>query len=151
MTKILNKNLNRIYSENSFSVEHLSLQLEKQCQQIAFAYLFGSAQDGVIQPNSDIDIGVYLFDIADNTRTVLEINRILEEMNISVECDIIFLNNSDSILSFEVIRGKRLFVRDEALDIYSGYYSLVCREYESDSYWMKKQLEYRNYEVQWDN
>ena len=149
--KTLNKNLNRIYSENSFSVEHLSLHIEKQCPQIAFAYLFGSAQDGVIQSNSDIDIGVYLFDIADKTKTIIDINRILEEMNISAECDIVFLNNSDSILSFEVIGGKRLFVRNDALDIHSGYYSFVCRKYESDSYWMKKQLEYRNYEVQWDN
>jgi len=151
MTKILNKNSYRVCSGSSFSVEHLALQLEEQCSQIAFAYLFGSAQDGVIQSKSDIDIGVYLFDVVNKTRTVLDINRILEEMNISADCDIVFLNDSDSILSFEVIRGKRLFVRDEALDIYSGYYSLVCREYESDNYWMKKQLEYRNYEVQWNN
>jgi len=39
----------------------------------------------------------------------------------------------------------------EAMDAYAAWYSLTCREYEDAIAWMKKQLIYRGYEVQWDH
>lgn len=67
-----------------------------------------------------------------------------------IECDITILNTAGPLIAFEALRGKRLFVRDEAMDEYAGFYSLTCRLYEDQIWWMKKQLEYRGYEVSWD-
>ena len=46
------------------------------------------------------------------------------------ELDLIDLNHAGSVLAFEALRGRRLFMRDaEAVAAYS---SRVAREYESD-------------------
>lgn len=133
------------------NITQLSYLLKEKCSYIAFAYLFGSAQNGIVNYGSDIDIGIYLYDLSFKEKALIDINKLLESLNVNAECDIVFVNGSNPILGFEVISGTRLFVRNDALNLYAGYYSLTCREYESDSYWMKKQLEYRNYEVQWNN
>jgi hypothetical protein len=52
---------------------------------------------------------------------------------------------SNFILAFEALRG-----RDEYMNDYIDFYTLTCRRYEDEIYRMKKQLEYRGYEVQWD-
>jgi len=49
------------------------------------------------------------------------------------------------------LENPSLFIRDEAMDAYAAWYSLTCREYEDALAWMKKQLIYRGYEVQWDH
>jgi len=65
--------------------------------------------------------------------------------------DIIVLNKASTILSMQALQGKLLFVKPEYEDLYADFYSYTCRKYEYDSFWIKKQLEYRGYEVQWDN
>ncbi len=121
-------------------------------KEIAFAYIFGSSQDGLISKNSDLDIAVYLIEKENDIDTRLNILKALE--NIIPEFDkfdLIILNNVSSILAMQAIQGKQLFVKDEYIDLYSGFYSLTCRQFEDEYFWMKKQLEYRGYEVQWNN
>jgi hypothetical protein len=68
-----------------------------------------------------------------------------------IPVDIVELQKTtNSVLAFEVLRGKMLFVRDECFEEYVDFYTFTCRQHEDDIYWMKKRLEYRGYEVQWD-
>jgi predicted nucleotidyltransferase len=117
---------------------------------IIFAFLFGSSQDGTVRDKSDIDIAVYYK--GNDLFIRFRIEELLEEVvGKDIPIDIVELQKTDnSILAFEVLRGKRLFVRDEYIDEYADFYTFVCRQHEDDIYWMKKQLEYRGYEVQWD-
>ncbi len=65
--------------------------------------------------------------------------------------DLVVLNSANSILAMLAIQGKLLFNKEEFKDVYAAFYSQTCRQYEDDSFWMKKQLEYRGYEVQLNN
>jgi hypothetical protein len=46
------------------------------------------------------------------------------------ELDLIDLNHAGSILAFEALRGRRIFVRDN--EAVSAFSSRVAREYEDD-------------------
>lgn len=133
------------------NIKQLSALLQNDCSYIFFAYLYGSSQDGVINPHSDIDIAVYLSEDSYKAQAIIDVNKCFEKLRITADIDVTFFNNSTPLLAFEALCGRRLFVREEALELYSGYYSLTCREYESENYWMKKQLEYRGYEIQWSD
>jgi predicted nucleotidyltransferase len=134
-----------------FNLYQISNLIQEYCPTVMFAYLFGSSQNGTVQKKSDIDIAVYLSDKKSKEKVLLKITEIIEDIAGSTPADIVFLNDANPILAFEVLRSKQLFVRKSAIEEFAGFYSLTCREYESESFWMKKQLEYRNYEVQWNN
>jgi hypothetical protein len=76
-------------------------------------------------------------------------SRILEflETETSVECDLKILNDAEPLLAMEALQGTLLFIRKEAMDAYADFYTRTCRLYEDHMFWMKKQLEYRGYEV----
>jgi predicted nucleotidyltransferase len=126
----------------------------KAIPEIAFAYVFGSSQNGIVKEESDIDIAVYLLEKVGSDKADLRL-KILRAVEIAVpgfdNFDLVVLNNASSILSMKALQGKLLFVKPEHEDLYVGFYSYTCRKYEYDSFWMKKQLEYRGYDVQWDN
>lgn len=134
--------------EKKLDICLLSECIKKNCPDISFAYLFGSAKSGIIPRGSDIDLGVYLTDTQKKSEYIVKISEILETLIGNTPVDIIFLNDASPILAFEALKGKQLFVREKFEDIYTRFYSLTCREFESEMYWMKRQLEYRNYEVQ---
>ena len=128
----------------------------KTLPEIAFAYIFGSAQNGTIKKGSDLDIAVYLINKGENkaekSELRLKIMRLLESAVPGFDnFDVVVLNESGTILGMQALQGTLLFVKPEHEDLYADYYSYTCRKYEYDSFWMKKQLEYRGYEVQWDN
>ncbi len=94
------------------------------------AVVFGSAKDGVVRPGSDVDIGVLL----SPALTALEFYAFYQEtatkLGIIPELDLVDLNHAGSVLAFEALCGRRLFVRDaEAVATFS---SRVAREYEDD-------------------
>ena len=129
----------------SFDPEVLGKSLES-ITFLDFAYLFGSSVDGVVKESADLDVAVYVNE--DHTLSAGDISAIIGGIEDSVPgaaADLTMLNDAGVILRFEALKGKLLFVREEALDTYSGFYSLTCREYEDAVYWMKKQLEYRGY------
>jgi len=128
----------------------------KTLPEIAFAYILGSAQKGIIKEGSDLDIAVYLINREENktekSELRLKIIRILESAVPGFDnFDVVVLNDSSTILGMQALQGTLLFVKSEYEDLYADFYSYTCRKYEYDTFWMKKQLEYRGYEVQWDN
>jgi hypothetical protein len=84
-------------------------------------------------------------------RLIPELVGLTERHANGATCDLVILNDAGEQLAFEVLQGKKLFIRPEAVDLYAGFYSQTCREYEDRLAWMKKQLQYRGYEVQWDH
>lgn len=128
----------------------------KTIPEIAFAYLFGSAQNGTINEGSDLDIAVYLINSEENktekSELRLKIIRLLESAVPGFDnFDLVVLNESGTILGMQALQGTLLFVKPEHEDLYADFYSYTCRKYEYDTFWMKKQLEYRGYEIQWNN
>ena len=134
-----------------FKHSELSKTLQK-FEEIAFAYIFGSSQNEIVNEGSDIDIAVYLLKNEKELELRLQIIAELEKILPSFSSyDLVVLNSANSILAMQAIQGKLLFVRNEFKDLYASFYSQTCRQFEDDYYWMKKQLEYRGYEIQWNN
>ena len=129
----------------------LSDELKRQFPEIRFAFLFGSSQDGMVREGGDIDLAVWLEDPARKIELVPRIIGMVEVLVPGISCDLTLLNDAGEHLAFEALTGRELFIRDEAMDTYAAWYSLTCREYEDSIAWMKKQLIYRGYEVQWDH
>ena len=97
---------------------------------VVLAVIFGSAKDGTVRQGSDVDIGVLL----SPTLTPLEFYAFYVETTARLstipELDLVDLNHAGSVLAFEALCGRRLFVRDpEAVAAFS---SRVAREYEDD-------------------
>lgn len=137
--------------ERVLKYEKLSNAL-MEIREVAFAYVFGSSQNGIIKDGSDIDIAVYLTKNENDADLRLKIIRALEGTIPSFNnFDVLVLNTASSILAMQALQGKLLFVKPEHDDLFAEFYSYTCRKYEYDSFWMKKQLEYRGYEVEWDN
>ena len=134
----------------TLDIEKLATAIKNDCLNIQFAYLFGSAQSGQIGENSDIDIAIYIADTGKKMETLSKAYEVIEPFVGDTLIDLIFLNGAEPIIAFEALKGRKLFVRENAIDLHAGFYSITCREYESQIYWMKQQLIYRGYEVQWD-
>ena len=134
-----------------FDVEKLSHLLRDQFPDILFAYLFGSAKEGVLREGGDLDLAVYIQTGSDQMQLIPGIVGLVEEMAPGFSCDLVILNHCGTLLAFEILSGQRLFARESALDIFAHFFSLTAREYEDQIVWMKKQLTYRGHEVQWDN
>ena len=135
----------------SIDIKSLARDLEEQFPDVLFAYIFGSAQSGVIRSGGDVDVAVWIRDIRNRIELLPGLVGLLESHSNGASCDLVFLNEAGDQLSFEVLQGKRLFIRPEAIDLHAGFYSQTCREYEDRLAWMTKQLQYRGYEVQWDH
>jgi len=131
------------------NIENLARELNHVFPEILFAFLFGSSKEGILRPGSDIDIAVYLEKKVSIMTLIPRIIDRLESLAGST-CDLTILNTAGPLIAFEALRGKLLFVRNESMDVYADFYSLTCRLSEDQRWFMKKQLEYRGYEVQWD-
>lgn len=132
-------------------IKHLAHNLESKFPEISFAYLFGSASNRDINPTSDIDVAVYLN--AETTTPALIANIIgtVEYLFPGFRCDLTLLNNAGVMIAMEAIKGKIIFIKQEERNAHATFYSKTCRMYEDQNAWMKKQLQYRGYEVQWNN
>ena len=97
---------------------------------VVLAVLFGSAQDGTVRSGSDVDIGVLL----SPALTPLEFYSFCLELSARLstipELDLVDLNHAGSILAFEALCGRRIFVRDA--DSVAAFSSHVARQYEDD-------------------
>lgn len=97
---------------------------------VVLATLFGSAKDGMVRHGSDVDIAVLL----SPTLIPLEFYAFYVEITAKLgaipELDLVDLNHAGSVLAFEALCGRRLFVgNDETVAAFS---SRVAREYEDD-------------------
>ena len=123
-----------------FDIEKLSQELQKVCRDVIFALLHGSAKDGYVNTGSDIDIALYIQGAADLDlygAASQAVNRICPE----AEPDIGILNNAEPVYCFEALKGKLLFTRDK--EAYLRFFSLTCREYESQIADYERQHKYR--------
>jgi len=97
---------------------------------VVLAVLFGSAGAGTVHQGSDVDIGVLL----SPALTPLEFYAFYVDMTARLstvhELDLVDLNHANSVLAFEALRGRRLFVRDH--EAVAAFSSQVAREYEDD-------------------
>ena len=127
----------------NLNIEKLSDKL-KSFPYIKFAYLFGSAKDGIILPGSDVDLALYYCNPDTvNFDKMAEILKVTDNLVPGIKCDICNLNNASETLRFEALKGTRLFVRDEYMEELEEFYSRTCREYEDYCCWTKTQLKYR--------
>ncbi len=132
------------------NIKNLTRDLNHAFPDILFAFLFGSSQKGTILPGSDIDLALYIGKTAEKIELLPRIIELTESAFPGNTCDITFLNTAGPMVAFEALRGTKLFIREESMDIYTDFYSLTCRLFEDHICRMKKQLEYRGYDVQWD-
>jgi len=124
-----------------FSIDELAHGLREKLPFVTFACLLGSAAgSGVVKPHSDLDIAVYL-----SEKTSLPVYSAVEDVCMEyvagVRCDTGILNNAEPVYRFEAIKGRLLFTRD--MEAWLRFYSLTCREYETQMFHYEKQLRYR--------
>ncbi|RME87791.1 MAG: nucleotidyltransferase domain-containing protein [Anaerolineae bacterium] len=95
--------------------------------QVMAAWVFGSAQSGVVRPGSDLDIAV-LFESKPDLDEIADLRADLQEALRFEDLDLVVLNGAHPITRFEAVSGKRIYCRD--LERTAGFVSLTAREYE---------------------
>ena len=123
-----------------FDVNRLGDLLKKQCPQICFAFLHGSAKDARAKEGSDIDLALFI-DGKPTLELYEEVSASVEAVAPGVQCDIGILNNAEPVYRFEALKGKLLFFRNQQQ--YLHFFSLTCREYESQMADYQRQKRYR--------
>ncbi len=123
-----------------FDSEQLASILEEQLPEVVFCFLMGSSVSGTVKAYSDLDLAFYLYEkpsygfygkAMDVVRSVVP----------DVRCDVGILNDTEPVYRFEALKGKLLFTRD--MEQYAGFFSVTCREYESQMFDYEKQRRYR--------
>jgi predicted nucleotidyltransferase len=124
----------------TFSPDQLAVTLQRRCPQAIFALVHGSAKDGFIRPEGDVDVALLI-----SGKPTLELyeaaSRAIEEAAPGAKPDIGILNSAEPIYRFEALSGRLLFCRDE--ETYLRFFSLTCREYESQMASYQRQQRYR--------
>lgn len=96
-------------------------------EDVVFAVVFGSAQDGELAEESDVDLGVCL-------REPLDTDALLSFLADVTDClqfdliDVVDVSRANPILAFEAISGRFLCRNDIAKT--AEVVSLISREYE---------------------
>jgi predicted nucleotidyltransferase len=124
----------------TFDVRGLGEALRERCPGVVFALLHGSARCGVVRPGSDVDVAVYCGRPV-SAELLLTMMEAVAEVVPGAECDVGVLNDADPVFRFEALRGQLLFTRDR--ELYLDFYSLTCREYESQMADYERQHRYR--------
>lgn len=124
----------------TFDPEALAEKLQRECSEIVFALLMGSAAEGMIGPGSDLDIAVYVKD-KPTGKTYLHITEAIDSLVPGADVDLGILNGNEPVYRFEALKGRLLFTRDQ--ETWLHFFSLTCREYEHWMYHYEKQRRYR--------
>lgn len=120
-------------------------------EDIAFAFLFGSAAHGKVRDEGDIDIAVYFWPERDiewqefdkrykgESRIGLDLERMLKK-----EVDLIVLNRARAGLADEIVRkGKPIVVKDRG--IFMDFLCIVSDEAEFMREWLEKSYKERRF------
>ena len=124
----------------TFDIDILSKELLQACPNAIFALLHGSAMNGKVAAGSDIDIALYLKNKPE-LDSYLQAVEAVEKACPSARADIGILNSADPIYRFEALKGTLLFNHDQ--ETYLHFFSLTCREYESQLADYQRQHKYR--------
>ena len=133
----------------SINISDIASALKDNFPEIPFAHIFGSSAKGEVNAGSDIDIAIW-YNGPDPFMKV-KVLETLEPVVNSIPLEIVNIYNTNPLLAHEALAGNILFVREEQKSRYASFYSKVAAEYEDRIYWIRKQLEYRGYEVQWNH
>jgi len=138
------KHLNYQTVAYSFQPSVLADRMREVLPSVRMAFLMGSAKDGKVKIGSDVDMAL-LFEKNTNSATrsnVREIlNDIIDDLAPEAMADIGILNHTEPVYRFEALKGRLLFARD--IDEYAAFFSLTCREYETQMADYQRQLNYR--------
>jgi predicted nucleotidyltransferase len=115
-----------------FNSERLALALRDGAPSVLFAFLLGSAADGLVPRYSDLDVAVYLKpeDKSDWACISGVVKLVEDELGNKAEADVGVLNTAGVVFRREAIKSRLLFVRPEAEDAYVDFYTRTCQEYE---------------------
>ena len=123
-----------------FDVDALAEKLEQACPEVVFAFLHGSAKDGCVRPEGDVDIALFV-----QGKPEFElIGRVIDVVDAvapGAQADVGILNPAEPVYRFEALKGRLLFCRDE--ETYLHFFSVTCREYEDQIADYERQLHYR--------
>lgn len=114
--------------------------LETDYPEVSFAVVLGSAASGTIAAHSDLDLGVYCAQALSFERRLALITAV-EDLHQAVRCDLGLLDLAEPVFRFEALKGRLIFKRDE--ESWLRFYSVTCREYESQMFHYDKQRCYR--------
>ncbi|MCX5643399.1 MAG: nucleotidyltransferase domain-containing protein [Phycisphaerae bacterium] len=114
-------------------------------EDVEYAMIFGSAQEGVVHAGSDLDVAAWLAQTDGPTidRLAQIVGKI--EDTFAVSCDLAVLNTAGPVLRHEALKGRVLFVRPACEADFSDFYVRTCAEYEDLMVWRTRQLAYRGY------
>jgi len=135
------KHINTNKTDIPFDIDQVSICLQNSLPSISFAFLLGSAQSGVVKARSDFDLAIYLNPYKVTLVLYGLIDEALAGLLPGVRIDTGILNRAEPVYRFESLKGTPLFIRD--MDEYSRFFSLTCREYESQMFDYERQLRYR--------
>jgi len=121
-------------------------------EDIVFAFLFGSASEGKIRKEGDIDIAIYFWPKKDiewelfrkrykrENRIAIDLERPLKK-----DIDLVVLNRSRAILADEIVRkGKPIIIKDRG--IFMDFLCIVSDEAEYVKDWLAKDYKERRVE-----
>lgn len=77
-------------------------------ESIVFAFLFGSAAEGRLNPESDVDIGVYLKTVRPSFQERLKVQEQFQRA-LERDVDVIVLNDADPIIVMQVLEGDLIW------------------------------------------
>jgi len=110
-------------------MDHLATRLESD-PRVMLAVIFGSAMGGTVRDGSDVDIGVLLSPDPTPQEFYVFYQDMAARLGEIAELDLIDLSRANSVLAFEVLRGRRLVVRDA--EVVATFVSQTARQYEDD-------------------
>ena len=118
----------------------------KEFEQIEYAMAFGSASDGIVNVDSDVDVAVgFAPGQAPGFDVMAEMIGRIED-SFAVACDPTVLNTAGPVLAHEALKGRILFLRPACRENFVEFYVRTCAEFEDLMAWRKRQLAYRGYE-----
>ena len=97
-------------------------------QRVVFAYLFGGAAAGKLNPLSDIDVAVYLAGTERLAEVKLDLFEKLSELFGTAEIDLVILNTAPVSLAGRIVQGRQILVDREPFCRHR-YESLTLREF----------------------
>lgn len=97
--------------------------------ELVAAWVFGSAQGGVVRPGGDVDVGV-LWRGQPSLDELAMLRMAIQDALQLDAVDLVVLNEASPILRFEAISGRPVFCRDAGER--AIFASLTAREYEDE-------------------
>jgi predicted nucleotidyltransferase len=123
-----------------------------QREDIAFAFLFGSAAKSKVRKEGDVDIAIYFYPEKDmewedfnktykrESKIGLDLERLLKK-----EVDLVVLNRTRAVLADEIVRkGKPIIIKDRR--IFMDVLCIVSDEAEYMRGWLEASYQERRFE-----